>query len=308
MIHTLTLNPSLDMRMRYLSPRLGELNRAESVLLEPSGKGLNVARALHAQGHLVRAVLPLGGHFGRIIAESLTGFAASVIPIAGQTRCNVKVTDVQSGAVSEFNAPGPRLSAEEWAEVQAVLLEPVRPGDWAVLSGSLPPGLGHDTYALLATRLKARGALVCVDAEGEQLRQAIAAKPFLVKPNRKELEGLMGRELSSLDQLVSAARAIQQVGAEHVAVSLGGEGALYLLGDEVVRAAAPEIQVYQTMGCGDALMAGTVAGLIHGLPTLEVARQGVAWGTARALVRHTEFPSPQETGEVLGRVEVRLLE
>ncbi|HEU4742956.1 MAG TPA: 1-phosphofructokinase [Meiothermus sp.] len=305
MIHTLTLNPALDLRMRLAHPRLGELNRAQSVALEPSGKGLNVARALARQHFPVRAVLPLGGLFGQVVEQLALGIELAAVPIAGATRCNVKVADTSSGSVTEFNAPGPTLQPTEWEAVQKSLFAPLRPGDAVVLAGSLPPGLQSDTYAELTTQLVTRGARVFLDTEGESLRIGLEARPHLIKPNREEAEHLLGTPIQATREALEAARALQAKGAERVVLSLGAEGAVFVGPEGAVLAAPPQIQPYSTVGCGDALLAGAVAGLTQGLTWAEVARQATAWAVARALVRGSEFPTLQEVQGVIGDVMVK---
>ena len=153
------------------------------------------------------------------------------------TRINVKV---KAGEETEINGRGPVLGPshlEELASRLAVLEE----GDWVVLAGSLPAGLPDDTYARLLMPLTARGVRAVVDAEGAVLSAALTAHPFLIKPNRPELEALAGRALSTREELFDAARTLQEKGAANVLLSLGGEGAALLTssGERLVLPRAP---------------------------------------------------------------------
>lgn len=292
MIHTLTPNPALDMRMHFVQPRLGELNRAESVILEPSGKGLNVARVLAQQGQAVRAILPIGGPFAPLMEAVTEAVELVKVPISGATRCNVKVID-QEGDLSEFNAPGPTLSAEEWERVEAALLDGVAPGDAVVLSGSLPRGLKAESYIRLMQTLKQRGARLCLDAEGEPLRLGLNTQPFLVKPNRKEAQEILGQPIDTVEQAAQAAQTLREMGAELVVLSLGAKGAIFL-GESCVYAIPPSIRPLTTTGCGDSLLAGTLAGLAQNLSWPQIARQATALAVARALAQSPVFPTPDD--------------
>ncbi|PZA06006.1 MULTISPECIES: 1-phosphofructokinase family hexose kinase [unclassified Meiothermus] len=305
---TLTLNPALDLKMVVQAPRLGALNRAQAMEVEPSGKGINVARALARQGIPVRAVAPLGGGFGLAIERSLQAtpnLELASVKIAGATRGNFKATDVETGEVTEFNAPGPTLREEERIRVEAAVLDQLEAGDLVVLSGSLPGGVGPEVYADLARRLQALGAKVLLDTGGEALRQALPARPFLVKPNRLEAEELLGWPIGKEDAL-RAARHIQKLGAQHVVLSLGGEGAVFLSPREAVLAFPPRVRVRSTVGCGDALLAGVVAGILQGWPWQEVARYATALAAARAAGEGVEFPERDQTQALLGGVRLEI--
>lgn len=305
MIYVLTPNPSLDMRMHYRDPRMGELNRAESVLLEPSGKGLNVARALAQLGQPARAVLPVGGLFAPSFDTVIEPIHAHKVAIGGATRCNVKVID-QDGEMTEFNAPGPTLSAEEWVAIEAAMLEPLVSGEAAVLSGSLPRGLSVQSYVGLMEKLKAKGAKLCLDAEGDSLRLGLQTQPFMVKPNRKEAQELLGRPIDTVPEAAQAANDIRQLGAETVVLSLGAKGAIFL-GEGCVYALPPKIKPITTTGCGDSLLAAVLDGLARGYSWPQIARHATALSVARAIASTPVFPTPAEVEAVAGDVQIEIL-
>ena len=133
----------------------------------------------------------------------------------------------------------------------------------------------------------------------------VEARPHLVKPNREEAEHLLGTPIRATREALEAARALQAKGPERVVLSLGAEGAVFVGPEGAVLAVPPKIQPYSTVGCGDALLAATVAGLTQGLSWAEVARQATAWAVARALVRSSQFPTVQEVQDVIGDVMVK---
>ncbi|ADD28030.1 1-phosphofructokinase family hexose kinase [Meiothermus ruber] len=307
---TLTLNPALDVKMRFSAPRLGALNRAQRMDVEPSGKGINVARALARLGIRVRAVAPLGGSFGLAIEQLVlaeTGLELIGVQITESTRCNLKVIDANSSEVTEFNAPGPALTREEWKRIEAALFEPLEEGDQVVLAGSLPAGASSTVYASLVQKTHEIGASALLDTAGAALREALPARPFLVKPNRLEAEELLGLPIRDRKDAIWAAQRIQALGAQHVVLSLGGDGAVFLSPKEGVWAHPPRVQVKSTVGCGDALLAGVVAGILHQRPWPDGARFATALAAARAGGEGVEFPDLNRVKALIGEVRLEVL-
>jgi 1-phosphofructokinase len=306
---TVTLNPAIDMRMRFASLQLEGLNRAQDVQLEPSGKGINVARALVRQGFDVTAVALLGGPFGTMLKQSISGrFVRGLrllcVPIAGDTRCNVKVLDLERTAVTELNAPGPQVSASELEDLMRTLRLEVKSGDLIVLSGSLPTGVPLETYANLIRELSSLGAKTYFDADGAALQAGLEAQPYLIKPNRFEAETMLEMKVDSREDALEAARRFQTLGANQVVLSLGAEGALFVSNDQVVFAQPPVVQIQTTVGSGDALLSGVVAAQFQNLSWLETARYATAVAAARVATIGLEFPEPTEITALLDQVQV----
>jgi 1-phosphofructokinase len=295
--------------MRFSHVHLETLNRAQNVQLEPSGKGINVARALAQQGFEVTAIALLGGSFGTMLEQSLSnqperGLRLLRVPITGETRCNVKVLDFERSAVTELNAPGPQVSTSELEELQRTLRQEVQSGDLVVLSGSLPAGVPVGTYANLIRELTRLGAKTYFDADGAALQAGLEAQPFLIKPNRLEAETLLQMQIESPTDALEAARRFQTLGAWQVVLSLGADGALFVSSDEAVFAQPPAVQVHSTVGSGDALLSGVVAAQLQGLSWLETARYATAVAAARVTSVSLEFPNPAEIMALLERVQV----
>jgi 1-phosphofructokinase family hexose kinase len=307
---TVTLNPALDMTMRFHGPRLGELNRAERVLLEPSGKGVNVSRALQAQGVLAQTILPMGGPFGVMIQDALEAAHLPLlsVPIAGQTRCNVKVIDSDTGTSTEFNAPGPSITPDELEALKVILRATIAEEDLVVFSGSLPTGSPSSVYADLIGEVHAMGARAILDADRDALRDALPAHPYLVKPNRREAEELLEITIDTVDRALDAARRIQTRGAEHVVLSLGANGAIFLARSEAHLVLPPQLRPRGTVGSGDALLSGVVAALVRGWSWVEAARYATAVAAARTAMDGIDFPDRPEIEGYLERVQVVSLE
>jgi 1-phosphofructokinase len=306
---TVTLNPAIDMRMRFERVHLETLNRAQNVQLEPSGKGINVARALARQGIEVTAVALLGGPFGamlesQLLEQSISRLRLLRVPIAGETRCNIKVLDLERSAVTELNAPGPAVSAAELEALRQTLRHEMNAGDLVVLSGSLPTGVPVETYANLLRELSHLRIQTYFDADGAALQAGLKAKPFLVKPNRPEAETLLNMRIHSRTDALEAARKFQTLGAEQVVLSLGADGGLFVSNNQAVFAQPPTVQVHSTVGSGDALLSAVVAAQLQNLSWPETARYATAVAAARVASNSLEFPAPQEIAALLERVQV----
>ena len=286
-IVTLTLNPAIDETVTLDALRPGEVHRASAVRVDAGGKGVNVACCLADWGLPVAATGVLGqdnaAPFNELLAAK--GIDDRFVWIPGETRTNLKLLDAGTGATTDINLPGLAVSAGHLATVRAVLRELVEAGGLAVLAGSLPAGLPVDLYATLSRELKARGARVVLDASGKALAAALAAEPdalpYAIKPNRHELEEWAGRPLPGIASVAGAATALRERGIPLVVVSLGPEGALFVWEGGVLHARAPAIRVASTVGAGDALVAGLVAGLHAGLDMPGTARLALAFAAGK---------------------------
>ena len=289
MITTLTPNPSIDRTMLVENLLLGEVNRAASSRTDPGGKGVNVARALIRNGHPARAILPLGGPDGELLACLLqnAGVPFDAIPIAGTTRTNMTIVD-PTGATTKMNEPGPELSPDEVKRLERTVCKAVGP---VVLCGSLPPGTPDSFLAEIIAGYPGR---VAVDTSGAPLAAAVMASPWLIKPNREELSELTGRELPTLRAVVDAARELLANGVEVVVVSLGADGALWVDPDVIHHARATVTEPRSTVGAGDCLLAGILSALTTGSDPATALSRGVAWGTAAVGLPGSAVPGPTD--------------
>jgi 1-phosphofructokinase len=295
MIYTLTLNPTLDIHMQFDNPKLGTLNRAKKVRYAPSGKGLNVSSALHAQGIASTAILPLGGPIGYLLESMLKDleFAIRVISVQGETRANTKVID-QFGILSEFNGAGAMLSQQE-IEACFDSLKDLQTGDTLIISGSLPPGVPSTIYAEMTTYAKTKGATVYLDASGEALVHGLGSKPHLVKPNKLEAEELLGNPIKNNKDALAAARTIQGMGVDTVILSLEERGAIFLNAskyqtEQVFLAIPPKVTAITPSGAGDAMLAGFIYGLQQNWSWGASAKHATATAVAR-VTSSTGFPN-----------------
>ncbi len=238
MILVVTLNPALDVTHHVTRVDWSGVNRPVAVRARPGGKGLNVARTLHALGTEVLAIGLAGGVTGAAVRSGLSaaGVPAALTGIAGETRRTFAVVDEQRGRTALFNEPGPAVSAAEYQRFLACYVEALPGCAAVVLSGSLPPGLAPDSYAELTGLAAAVSVPVLLDAEGQALLRGAPGRPAIVKPNLAELERCMGRPMSTpagFDRaaVIGAARELMAAGAQSVVVTLGAAGLLAVTSD-----------------------------------------------------------------------------
>jgi 1-phosphofructokinase len=274
-IVTVTPNPSIDRTLRIPPLVRGHVIRAVSATAEAGGKGINVARALALHGEATVALAPLSAASAATFT-ALLGAAAPLdaVPITGSARVNVSLVE-DDGTVTKVNEPGPELSSAEVDALVARVAGLAAGAEWVAGCGSLPPGAPPDLYARIAARLPA-AVRVAVDADGVALREAAEAGVALLKPNLTELEGLVGGPLPTLGAVIEAATALVARGVEGVLVSLGADGAAFVDSAGATHAEARIDDVVNTVGAGDALLAGFLAaGGGH-----EALRSAVAWSVA----------------------------
>lgn len=297
MILTVTPNPSLDRTLHIERFVRGDVVRASGTALDPSGKGVNVSLALAANGIRTRAVLPAGGFVGGHLVALLraAGLDFVVVPVAGDVRSNTSVVE-RDGTVTKLNEPGPRLAAGEVDR----LLDAVRLGSRSVTCvvgcGSLPEGVPADLYARIVLLARESGVSSVLDSSGEALVAGLAAGPDLVKPNVDELAAATGLPVGSLAQAMAAAMAMQRSGANAVLVSLGPDGALLVGRDVALHGEAVVPVVRNTVGAGDAMLAGFLAGG-GSRPDDEPAKalaEALAWGAAACGIPDSRMPGPAD--------------
>ncbi len=292
MIITITLNPSLDRTLLVQHFERGAVLRADATRDDPGGKGVNVARALAAHGEQPCAVLPVGGSIGKALAAQLAEAGVRVEPVAieGATRTNITVAE-PDGTTTKLNEPGPYLSGEEIDGLLDAVTRLAGSGDWVVLGGSLPPGVEPAVVPLFVDAAHHAGAAVALDTSGEALRAGLTHAPDLVKPNREELAEAVGATVATIADVIDACRVLLGGGAGRVLCSLGPDGAVYVDNEVSLHGSAPRTDVRNTVGAGDALLAGYLRAVGRGPEA--ALRTAVAWATAAVGTAGTGVPTPE---------------
>lgn len=282
MIYTVTFNPALDYVVRMDALALGQVNRTASEDVQLGGKGINVSWVLRELGHENVALGFVAGFTGKAIEDGLAakGVATDFIHLpAGLTRINVKL---KAGEETEINGKGPDISAEALEELFHKL-DALGEGDVLVLAGSIPASMPSDVYESILARLEGKNVLCAVDATRDLLVNVLKYKPFLIKPNNHELGEIFGRVLTTDEEIRECAEKLQQQGARNVLVSMAGDGAMLL--DEnggCHRLAAYKGKVKNSVGAGDSMVAGFLAGYLDSGDYAHALRVGSAAGSATA--------------------------
>lgn len=278
-IATVTLNPTIDQTVFIPNFRAGEVNRVAQTQFDPGGKGVNVAWFLADYGFSISVTGFLGEEnillFERLFIEKK--IEDRFVRISGRTRSNIKIVDEVKQETTDINFPGQAPTAADIQTLFQIVTEMTAACDWFVLAGSIPAGCPPDIYRELVKLIKQRGRAVALDTSGEALRLALPAGPNLVKPNIDELQELEGRPLETEAEVIEAARNWLAQGMETMIVSMGADGALFVEENEVVLAQPPKVSVKSTVGAGDAMVSGTVAGKCQGASLAESARLGTAF-------------------------------
>lgn len=308
-ITTITLNPAIDQTVSIPDFRVGQVNRVTATQSDPGGKGVNVASFLADFGMPVCVTGFLGEDnpnlFERLFAQK--GIQDHFVRIPGSTRTGIKIIDEINRQTTDVNYPGLAPRPQDIQALFRVVDELARNCDWFVLSGSIPAGLPVDIYQRLIVQIQSGGKSVALDTSGEGLRQALNVKPDLVKPNVYELEEILGRSLDSPEQIVEAAITLNREGIQTVVISMGEQGAVFVQSDQAVLAQPPRVAVKSTVGAGDAMIAGSVAGLIQGMSLVECARLATAFSISAISRVGAGLPSQKTIRSYMKQVTVQNL-
>ncbi|MBA3348138.1 MAG: 1-phosphofructokinase family hexose kinase [Actinobacteria bacterium] len=312
MIVTVTLNAALDRTLTVPSFQRDHRHRASQVLTLAGGKGINVARALKRLDVPVVATGLAGGRTGTRIVEELTAEAIlnDFVRIGEESRTSTAVVDPMEGSYTEINEWGPRVTPEELEMLLEKLHYLSRGADFVVFAGSLPRGVEDSFYADAIREMNRRGVQVVLDTEGDPLRLGIEAEPYLVSPNQREAEHVVGQELEEEDDFLMAIDALAELGARNVHITLEtGCFALFREDRQVRRwrALAPVLEPVSVVGAGDVLLAQFITAQLAGKSADEALRLAVAAGAASTLEIGAGRFDPRDVGRFAGGVDLREL-
>ena len=306
MITTVSLNPSIDRTIEVEKFTVGGLNRVIKQTDVAAGKGTNVAVVTAALGMDSECIGFMYREGGALFEERLgnSGSACDFVWCEGAVRVNMKVFDRSRGEITEINQSGAAIDASKLAEMTELVKKHAMQADYLILTGSLPPGCPADYYYTLAEAAAKENCRVILDADGDRLQHGLKAKPFLIKPNKYELEMLTGRELTQISDILSAAEEIIAGGVAIVAVSMGGDGALVCDGKNAYLAHGVKIDVKSTVAAGDSMIAGFAAGFARGYDVPEAFRMGVAAATVRCMTPPEEIIGEAAVKDMMERIRM----
>jgi 1-phosphofructokinase family hexose kinase len=313
MIVTVTMNAAIDRTLTVPNFQRGQRHRASEGMTLAGGKGINIARALKRLGVPVVATGLAGGGNGTRIVEDLTAEAIlnDFVRIEEDSRTSTAIVDPAGGTYTEVNEWGPRVQPHELEMLLEKLVYLSRGADYVIFAGSLPRGIEDGFYAEAIRELNRRGVLTVLDSAGEALRLGAQAEPFLVSPNEREAEALVGQEFHDDDDFLGGLEAIAELGARNVLITRES-GCWALLRSEReprrYRVLAPRIDPVSAVGSGDVLLAGFIAARLEQRSDEEALRFAVAAGAASTLELGAGRFEEREAGRLVSGVEVAQLE
>lgn len=300
MIYTVTVNPSIDYIVQLKNLVLGEVNRMDYDNMLPGGKGINVSRILKELGHDSVAWGFLGGFTGNFVENALkkVGLKTDFTEICENTRINVKI---KAQSETEINGKGPRLTDDELNQFKAQFNN-LTADDTVVFAGSLVPGLNDDFYLDLIKVIREKGAQFVIDTTGDSLLKTLPEHPLVVKPNNHELAEMFHVKFNGIDDIVKYAKKLLEMGAQHVLVSMAGDGGLMVTKDKVYRSLAPKGTVINSVGAGDSMLAGFTGTFAETKDPVEAFRYGLACGSATAFSE--DLATRAKIDEILAQIKI----
>lgn len=302
MIYTITFNPALDYIAQVENFKIGEINRTKTETILPGGKGLNVSIVLKNLGIENTALGFISGFTGEELKRKIEaqGVKTDFVKVKeGITRINLKISSINEKKVEEtaLNGVGP-LITEDDIETLMEKLQKMSTEDLVILSGSIPKNIDNTIYEKICKKLNEKGITFIVDSTQELLMNILKYHPFLIKPNKEELEETLNCKISTKEDIIYATKKLKKLGAQNVLVSLGNDGALLLTKeDKIYYSKAPKGQVVNTVGAGDSMVAGFLAGYYQTKDYEYALKTGVATGSASAF--STQLATKEEVDVLL---------
>ncbi len=306
MIVTVTMNPAIDKTAELQKFTHEGLNRLENVVSDVGGKGINVSKTIRALGGKTIATGFLAGGAGQGIKSTLDelGIENDFIFVEGETRTNLKVLE-PGGVLTELNEQGPVVSQESIEALVEKLEFYATEKTVFVLAGSIPKGVNPSIYKVIIERLKAKNAQVFLDVDGEPFEEAIEAGPDMIKPNKFELLQYYGiHEDKPLIEVIEIAQRLREKNVKNIAISMGKEGALFLIDQKVYQVPGLEIEAHSAVGAGDAMVAAITYGMHEGLEVKDWIALAVATSAGAVVTIGTKPPNYDLVRELKEKVKI----
>ena len=290
MIYTITFNPALDYTVQVEEFEIGKINRTKSENILAGGKGLNVSIILKRLGIENTALSFIAGFTGKELERKIQQYNIKtefIETAKGYTRINVKISSLEKKSLIQkvetaLNGNGPEITQENIEELLKKIKK-INSNDMAILSGNVPKCINEDIYEIICKELNENNVKFVVDASQKLLMNCLKYKPFFIKPNKEELEETFNTKIETKEEIIIYAKKLQEKGAKNVLISLGGDGAILLTEkNEVYYSNTPKEQVINTVGAGDSMVAGFVAGYLKKQDYKEALKLGIASGSATA--------------------------
>jgi tagatose 6-phosphate kinase len=305
MILSVTMNPSQDKVYIVNDFSIQNVHRTNEYTATAGGKGLNVARVVKSLDKDIVATGLLGGLSGTFIDNSLKEYQIKneFVKISGETRTCINIIDHKNTTTTEILEAGPEIKKSEIKRFINRYKKLVKKADIITLSGSLPRGLNNNFYFELIDHAKKLDKKVILDTSGQYLKEGIKGKPFMVKPNEDEIKELFGEKYKKPSDYTSALEKLKELGIKLPIITLGKNGAVGMIRDKYYHFKLPEIEVVNTVGSGDAFVAGCAVGLQKN-NIFDTIKLGMACGTANTLFIKTGKVTKQKVNQFRDKIEV----
>lgn len=308
-ITTLCLNPALDVTYHVAKLIPEQKSRSDAARHDPGGNGINIGRALKRMQIDAHTFCIVAGDVGQLLQRLLEHQLDNVYyeHVDGETRINSTIIELDTQTQYQVTDAATEIPQKQLNRVIDDFVNLTGQG-FGVITGSCQPNVSTDLYARLVEQINQNGGEAVIDTHGEALKLAINANPFLIKPNRYELETIIGRELPSIEKVAREARIIQQQGVTNVCVSLGDEGAVLVGPENSYYANALDVPINTTVGAGDSMVAGLVTGFSLSKQTEQALRHGIACGAGTVMHPGTELFSGDELADFRQSVVIKTLD
>lgn len=310
MIYTITFNPALDYTVQVEEFEIGKINRTKSENILAGGKGLNVSIILKRLGIENTALSFIAGFTGKELERKIQQYNIKtefIETTKGYTRINVKISSLRKNSLIQrnetaLNGNGPEITQENIDELLKKIKK-INSNDMVILSGNVPKCINEDIYEIICKELNEKNVKFVVDASQKLLMNCLKYKPFFIKPNKEELEETFNTKIETKEEIIIYAKKLQEKGAKNVLISLGGDGAILLTEkNEVYYSNTPKGQVINTVGAGDSMVAGFVAGYLKKKDYKEALKLGIASGSATAF--SAGLAMNEEINELLKQITI----
>lgn len=307
MIITVTPNISLDKTLTVVGEfKIGATHRVKDITYVPGGKGVNASRALLGLGYVAKVIGFIGGNTGKHILSifDYEGIKYDVVEINGESRTCYNIVDTINNTQTEVLEKGPTITEEDIKLLEAKILNYLSANTIVCMGGSLPQGAPVDLYVRLVNLIKSKGGKVILDTSGKALETGIKSKPFAVKPNKAEVEAILGIKLDTVENIKRALDYFSNQGIELSVISMGKDGIYAHNGGRYYKVTPPVLKPLNAVGSGDSVVAGIALGLEQRLDIPEILRLGAAMGTANVLTLKPGGVRKEDVEDILPKVEV----
>lgn len=308
MITTLLLNPCIDRTVFVDGFLYGEMNRVVEVENIPAGKGANVAYAIKKLGGEAGLVM-FGAKEGDPVQKRIEGFGIKCekLGVFDSVRVNTKLNNLKDNVVTEINEKGAEVTQEQIEQIIKMSVAAAKTSDFFVLTGSVPKGCEASLYGEIMAKIKLTSpkCRLVLDAEGESFKKALPQKPYVIKPNKYEIEMHCGKKIDSLEELAEEGMKMHEAGVEYVIISMGADGAVVCCSEGAIYAESPKVDVVNTVGAGDSMLAATMLAIQNDADADSIIRQSVAAGSAAVTCSNKELISREAYDKLINEVKTK---